>query len=108
MGHSMTWIILVLAGLFEVVWAVGLKYTHGFTRLVPSLITLAGMIISFWLLSLAMKSLPLGTAYAVWVGIGALGAFVAGIVLFGESMSAMRVISVLLIAAGLIGLKLSS
>src|SRR5690606_9860835 len=105
---SMTWIILVLAGLFEVVWAVGLKYTHGFTRLVPSLITLAGMIISFWLLSLAMKSLPLGTAYAGWVGIGALGAFVAGIVLLGEGMSAMRLISVLLIAAGLIGLKLSS
>lgn len=104
----MTWIILVLAGLFEVVWAVGLKYTHGFTRLVPSVITLVGMLISFWLLSLAMKTLPLGTAYAVWVGIGALGAFVAGIVLFGETLSWMRVASVLLIAAGLIGLKLSA
>jgi len=104
----MTWIILILAGLFEVVWAVGLKYTHGFTRLVPSVITLVGMLISFWLLSLAMKSLPLGTAYAVWVGIGALGAFVAGIVLFGETLSWMRVVSVLLIAAGLIGLKLSA
>jgi len=104
----MTWIILVLAGLFEVVWAIGLKYTHGFTRLVPSVITLVGMLISFWLLSLAMKSLPLGTAYAVWVGIGALGAFVAGIVLFGETLSWMRVVSVLLIAAGLIGLKLSA
>ncbi len=65
----MTWIILVFAGLFEVVWAVGLKYTHGFTRLVPSLITVGGMLVSFWLLSTAMKSLPLGTAYAVWVGI---------------------------------------
>jgi len=107
-GAFMTWIILILAGLFEVVWAVGLKYTHGFTRLVPSVITLVGMLISFWLLSLAMKSLPLGTAYAVWVGIGALGAFVAGIVLFGETLSWMRVVSVLLIAAGLIGLKLSA
>ncbi|GAB3079657.1 quaternary ammonium compound efflux SMR transporter SugE [Bordetella muralis] len=104
----MAWIILVLAGLFEVVWAVGLKYTEGFTRLVPSAVTLVGMLISFWLLSLAMKTLPLGTAYAIWVGIGAIGAFVAGLVLFHEALSPMRVISVLLIAAGLIGLKLSS
>ncbi|OZI51336.1 quaternary ammonium compound efflux SMR transporter SugE [Bordetella genomosp. 4] len=104
----MAWIILVLAGLFEVVWAVGLKYTEGFTRLVPSVITLIGMLISFWLLSLAMKTLPLGTAYAIWVGIGAIGAFVAGLILFHEALSPMRVISVLLIAAGLIGLKLSS
>ncbi|CAM4346738.1 quaternary ammonium compound efflux SMR transporter SugE [Bordetella tumbae] len=104
----MAWIILVLAGLFEVVWAVGLKYTEGFTRLVPSVITLIGMLISFWLLSLAMKTLPLGTAYAIWVGIGAIGAFVAGLVLFHEAASPMRVLSVLLIAAGLIGLKLSS
>ena len=104
----MTWVILVLAGLFEMVWAVGLKYTDGFTRLVPSIVTLIGMVISFWLLSLAMKSLPLGTAYAIWVGIGALGTFVAGIVLFGEVLNMMRVVSVLLIAAGLIGLKLSA
>lgn len=104
----MAWIILVLAGLFEVVWAVGLKYTEGFTRLVPSVITLIGMLISFWLLSLAMKTLPLGTAYAIWVGIGAIGAFIAGLVLFHEAASPMRVLSVLLIAAGLIGLKLSS
>jgi len=104
----MTWVILVLAGLFEVVWAVGLKYTQGFTRVVPSVVTLVAMLASFWLLSIAMKTLPLGTAYAVWVGIGALGAFVAGIVLFGEALSAMRVISVLLIAAGLVGLKLSA
>ncbi|AHV93489.1 quaternary ammonium compound efflux SMR transporter SugE [Bordetella holmesii] len=104
----MTWIILVFAGLFEVVWAVGLKYTHGFTRLVPSLITVGGMLVSFWLLSTAMKSLPLGTAYAVWVGIGTIGAFVAGIVLFGEALNGLRVISVLLIVAGLIGLKLAS
>lgn len=104
----MTWIILVLAGLFEVVWAVGLKYTHGFTRLWPSVITVAGMIVSFWLLATAMKSLPLGTAYAVWVGIGTIGAFVAGIALFGEALSGLRVVSVLLIVAGLIGLKLAS
>ena len=90
----MTWIILVLAGLFEVVWAVGLKYTHGFTRLVPSLVTVASMAISFWLLALAMKTLPLGTAYAIWVGIGTIGAFIAGIVLFGESTSWMRIVSV--------------
>lgn len=104
----MTWIILILAGLFEVVWAVGLKYTHGFTRLWPSVITVAGMIVSFWLLATAMKSLPLGTAYAVWVGIGTIGAFVAGIVLFGEAVNGLRVVSVLLIVAGLIGLKLAS
>lgn len=103
----MAWIILLLAGLFEVVWAVSLKYTEGFTRLVPTVVTLAGMAISVWLLAVAMKSLPLGTAYAVWVGIGALGAFIAGIVLFQEAMTPMRVASVLLIAAGLIGLKLA-
>ncbi len=104
----MTWIILVLAGLFEIVWAVGLKYTHGFTRLWPSVVTAGGMIISFWLLALAMKTLPLGTAYAVWVGIGTVGAFVAGIVLFGESASWLRIASVAFIVLGLVGLKLSS
>ncbi|CAB3641517.1 quaternary ammonium compound efflux SMR transporter SugE [Achromobacter sp. SIMBA_011] len=104
----MTWIILILAGLFEIVWAVGLKYTHGFTRLVPSAVTVGGMLISFWLLALAMKTLPLGTAYAVWVGIGTVGAFVAGIILFGESISWLRIASVALIVVGLIGLKLSS
>ncbi|WP_238927905.1 quaternary ammonium compound efflux SMR transporter SugE [Achromobacter xylosoxidans] len=104
----MTWIILVLAGLFEIVWAVGLKYTYGFTRLMPSLVTVGGMLISFWLLALAMKTLPLGTAYAVWVGIGTVGAFVAGIILFDESISWLRIASVALIVVGLIGLKLSS
>ncbi|CAB3697577.1 Guanidinium exporter [Achromobacter mucicolens] len=104
----MTWIILVLAGLFEIVWAVGLKYTHGFTRLWPSVGTVAGMLASFWLLALAMKTLPLGTAYAVWVGIGTIGAFVAGIVLFGESASWLRIASVALIVLGLVGLKLST
>lgn len=104
----MTWIILVLAGLFEIVWAVGLKYTHGFTRLAPSLVTVGGMIISFWLLAFSMKTLPLGTAYAVWVGIGTIGAFVAGIILFGESAGWMRIASVALIVLGLVGLKLST
>ncbi|AMG36190.1 MULTISPECIES: quaternary ammonium compound efflux SMR transporter SugE [Achromobacter] len=104
----MTWIILILAGLFEIVWAVGLKYTHGFTRLMPSLVTVGGMLISFWLLAVAMKTLPLGTAYAVWVGIGTIGAFVAGIILFQESLSWLRVASVALIVLGLIGLKLTS
>ena len=104
----MTWIILVLAGLFEIVWAVGLKYTHGFTRLGPSVVTVGGMLVSFWLLALAMKTLPRGTAYAVWVGIGTIGAFVAGIVLFGESASWLRIASVALIVLGLVGLKLST
>lgn len=104
----MTWIILVLAGLFEIVWAVGLKYTHGFTRLGPSIVTVGGMLVSFWLLALAMKTLPLGTAYAVWVSIGTIGAFVAGIVLFGESASWLRIASVALIVLGLVGLKLST
>jgi len=104
----MNWIILVLAGLFEVVWAVGLKYTQGFTRPLASVVTVVGMIVSVWLLAVAMKSLPLGTAYAVWVGIGTIGAFVAGIVLFGESAGGFRIASVALIIAGLIGLKLSA
>lgn len=104
----MTWIILICAGLFEVVWSVGLKYTEGFTRFTPSVITAVGMLISVWLLAIAMKTLPLGTAYAVWVGVGVIGAFIAGIVLFHETVTPMRIISVALIALGLIGLKLSS
>ena len=104
----MSWIILLIAGLLEVVWAVGLKYTHGFTRLTPSVITIAAMIISMALLSLAMKTLPVGTAYAVWTGIGAVGAAIAGIVLLGESASPMRLLSLGLIVTGIIGLKLST
>src|SRR5690606_37746605 len=101
------WIILFLAGLFEIAWAVGLKYTEGFTRLVPSGLTIAAMAISVGLLGLAMKSLPLGTAYAIWTGIGAVGTVIAGIILFGESVSLFRLGSVLLIFAGIIGLRLS-
>lgn len=104
----MSWIILFIAGLLEVVWAVGLKYTHGFTRLWPSVITLLAMIASFILLSQAMKTLPVGTAYAVWTGIGAIGAAIMGIILLGESVSLWRILSLFLIVAGIAGLKLSS
>ncbi|EON12920.1 MULTISPECIES: quaternary ammonium compound efflux SMR transporter SugE [Pandoraea] len=104
----MAWILLVFAGLLEVAWAVGLKYTQGFSRLVPSVFTIAAMVGSVWLLALAVRSLPLGTAYAIWTGIGAVGAFVLGIVLFGESASAARIASVTLILAGLVGLKLTA
>lgn len=104
----MSWLILVVAGLLEVVWAVGLKYTHGFSRLVPSVITAIAMIASVALLSWAMKSLPVGTAYAVWTGIGAVGAAITGILLLGESASVARIASLALIVAGIIGLKLST
>lgn len=104
----MSWIILVIAGLLEVVWAVGLKYTHGFSRLTPSVITVMAMIVSMALLAWAMKSLPVGTAYAVWTGIGAVGAAITGIVLLGESANSMRLASLALIVLGIIGLKLST
>ena len=104
----MSWIILVLAGLFEVAWAIGLKYTEGFTRLWPTAGTIAAMAISLGLLGIAMKSLPVGTAYAVWVGVGAVGTVILGIVLFNEPVNALRVGSVLLIIAGLAGLKLAT
>lgn len=104
----MPWIILVLAGLFEVGWAIGLKYTEGFTRLWPTLGTVAAMVISLGLLGIAMKSLPVGTAYAVWVGVGAVGTVILGIVLFDEPLNALRVGSVVLIVAGLVGLKLAT
>lgn len=103
----MSWLILLLAGLFEIAWAVGLKYTDGFTRPLPTLLTVGAMVISVGLLGLAMKQLPLGTAYAVWTGIGAVGTVIAGIVLFGESLSLLRAVSVLLIICGLMGLKLA-
>ena len=104
----MSWVLLVIAGLFEVGWAIGLKYTEGFTRLWPSLATLAAMAISFWLLGAAMKTLPVGTAYAVWVGVGAVGTVILGILLFNEPASVAHIVSVLLIVAGIVGLKLSS
>ena len=104
----MSWIILLIAGLLEVVWAVGLKYTHGFSRLTPSIITITAMIVSIVLLSWAMKTLPTGTAYAVWTGIGAVGAAITGMVLLGESTSLARIVSLGLSVAGIIGLKLST
>ncbi|MDE1168963.1 MAG: quaternary ammonium compound efflux SMR transporter SugE [Pseudomonas sp.] len=104
----MSWLILLLAGLFEVGWAVGLKYTDGFTRPLPTVLTVAAMATSLGLLGLAMKDLPLGTAYAIWTGVGAVGTVIAGILLFGESVAPLRIISVGLIIAGLAGLKLSA
>jgi quaternary ammonium compound-resistance protein SugE len=104
----MNWAILVIAGLFEVGWAIGLKYTNGFTRLWPTVWTVLSMVISLGLLGVAMKSLPVGTAYSVWVGVGAIGTVILGIVLLGEPASAARMISVALILAGIVGLKLSS
>ena len=104
----MAWIILLLAGLTEVGWAVGLKYTEGFTRLVPSALTVACMVVSLGLLGLALKTLPIGTAYAVWTGIGTVGTAILGIYLFGESTAALRLACIGLIVAGIVGLKLVS
>jgi len=104
----MAWLILVCAGLFEVAWAIGLKYTDGYTRLWPTVGTVAAMIISVGLLGVAMKSLPVGMSYAVWVGVGAIGTAALGIVLFGESASPGRLVSLGLIVAGIIGLKLAT
>ena len=104
----MSWLILFLAGLFEVGWAIGLKYTDGFTRPLPTLLTVAAMAASLGLLGLAVRELPLGTAYAIWTGVGAVGTVIAGIILFGESMAPMRIVSVLLMVLGLAGLKAST
>lgn len=104
----MAWLLLVLAGLFEVGWAIGLKYTEGFTRLWPSVGTGLAMVISVVLLGVAMKSLPVGTSYAVWVGVGAVGTAILGMVLFGEPATAARLASLGLIVAGIIGLKLAT
>ena len=106
-GTHMAWIILVIAGLFEAGWVIGLKYTEGFTRLWPTVWTVLTMTISLWLLGIAMKSLPVGTAYAIWVGVGAVGTVIFGIIMLAEPITAGRIISVLLIIAGIIGLKLS-
>ena len=102
----MTWSVVVVAGLLESGWAVGLKYTQGFTRLGPSLATVASMVASLVLLAVAMKQLPLGTAYAVWVGIGALGTALLGAWLFGEPMTPLKIASLALVLAGIVGLKL--
>ena len=104
----MAWLLLIVAGLCEIVWAIGLKYAQGFTRFWPSVMTVAAMLISIVLLGLAMKSLPVGTSYAVWVGVGAVGTAILGIVLLGESASAGRLASLALIVAGIVGLKLAT
>ncbi|RAJ93277.1 quaternary ammonium compound efflux SMR transporter SugE [Aliidiomarina maris] len=104
----MFWLILILAGLLEVVWAVGLKFTRGFTLLTPSIVTIIAMLASFYLLSQALRVLPLGTAYSVWVGIGIIGAAIAGVVLFNETVSLLKLVSIGLIICGIIGLKLAS
>jgi quaternary ammonium compound-resistance protein SugE len=104
----MAWFMLVAAGLFEVLWAFSMKQSQGFTRFIPSLITIVGMLVSFGLLALSMRTLPLGTAYTIWTGIGAVGAFVIGIVVLGEQLNAMRICAAVLIMAGLVLMKLSS
>ncbi|MEK9952829.1 MAG: quaternary ammonium compound efflux SMR transporter SugE [Curvibacter sp.] len=104
----MAWMILGVAGLFEIGWAIGLKYTEGFTRLWPSVGTVTAMVLSVGLLGLAMRTLPVGTAYAVWTGIGALGTVILGIVLFGEPATVARLVCVGLILAGIVGLKLTA
>ncbi len=102
------WLILIVAGLLETGWAIGLKYTEGFTKLVPSVLTLLAMVGSMWLLAQAVKTLPIGTAYAVWVGIGALGAAILGVVLFKEPLTLARGFCLLLLLASIVGLKLTS
>ncbi|GAA0505847.1 quaternary ammonium compound efflux SMR transporter SugE [Pigmentiphaga sp. GD03639] len=104
----MAWTLLIIAGLMEVGWAIGLKYTHGFTRLWPSVGTVTAIVVSMGLLGVAMRTLPVGTAYAIWVGVGAVGTAALGILLFGEAASPARLVSLGLIVAGIIGLKLAS
>jgi quaternary ammonium compound-resistance protein SugE len=104
----MVWIILVAAGLLEIVWALALKASHGFTQPVPSVIAIVGMVASIVLLAWAMRSLPVGTAYVVWTGIGAVGAFVAGVIMFGEDLNTLRVVAAGLIVSGLILMKVAS
>jgi quaternary ammonium compound-resistance protein SugE len=99
------WLLLVIAGILETGWAIGLKYTEGLTRVWPTLATISGAFLSFWLLSLAMQRIPVGTAYAVWVGIGATGTAIVAVILFGETVNAMRIIGIALILAGIAALK---
>lgn len=108
MNVSLPWIYLAVAGAFEIVWAVGLKYTEGYTRPVASAITIAAMIASVWFLGLAVKTIPIGTGYAIWTGIGAAGTAALGIILFSESTNPLRLASIALIIAGIVGLKLTT
>ncbi len=104
----MSWLYLAIAGVLEIVWAIGLKYTQGFTRLLPSAITIVAMIASVWFLALALRTIPVGTGYAVWTGIGAVGTAILGIVLFAEPATAARLACIALIVGGIVGLKLVS
>lgn len=104
----MSWLYLVIAGVFEIIWAYAMKQSHGFTRLTPSIITIGAMLVSFWLLAVAMRSIPLGTAYVIWTGIGAVGAFVVGVVFLAEPLNALRMIAAIFIVSGLVLMKLSS
>ncbi|QDK96817.1 quaternary ammonium compound efflux SMR transporter SugE [Acinetobacter tandoii] len=104
----MAWIVLVLAGIFEVVWAYSMKMSEGFTRFIPSVITLIFMVLSFALLAYAMRTLPLGTAYTIWTGIGAVGSFLLGIFILGEPASALRMLAAVLIISGLVLMKVAS
>ncbi len=106
--ETRAWVLLIVAGLFEVGWAVGLKYTDGFTRLLPSVLTVLGMIASFALLAQALRTIPVGTGYAVWTGVGAVGTAIFGIIVLGESRDMARLVSLLLIVIGIVGLKLTS
>jgi quaternary ammonium compound-resistance protein SugE len=107
-GNRMSWLYLVIAGVFEIAWAIGLKYTEGFTRVWPSTGTLMAMIASLYFLAQALKTIPVGTGYAVWTGIGAAGTAILGIVLFAESTALLRLVSLVLIVAGIVGLKVSN
>lgn len=106
LGNTAAWLLLMVAGLFEVAWVIGLKYTDGFTRLIPSLLTAVAVIVSMILLGLAARTLPIGTAYAVWTGIGTVGAVLLGILLFGDSANALRLVCIALVLIGVIGLRL--
>ena len=104
----LSWVYLFIAGLLEIVWAIGLKYTEGFTRLVPSIVTIVAMVASIWFLAIALRTIPVGTGYAVWTGIGAAGTAILGIVLFAEPATAARLLCIGVIVAGILGLKLAS
>jgi quaternary ammonium compound-resistance protein SugE len=104
----MAWVNLLIAGIFEVVWAIGIKYTNGFTKIYPTIITITGMIVSFYFLSIAIKTLPIGTAYAVWTGIGTIGVVIVGMIWFNEPKDFMRIIFLILILIGIMGLKLTT
>lgn len=104
----MAWVYLTIAGLFEIGWAIGLKYSDGFSKPLPSFLTVGAMLVSVWLLALAMRTIPVGTAYAIWTGIGAIGVAVLGMLLFGESREILRIVFLFLIIAGIVGLKLVS